>query len=91
MKLKEMIEIIKEAHPEVSDQRIIKLLNQANIEFSSDTRISEGSYVVDGGTVKDKTYYTLSSDTLTLSDVYVNKEKAQRLGFKPAKEDEDMT
>ena len=38
MKLKEMIEIIKEAHPEVSDQRIIKLLNQANIEFSSDTR-----------------------------------------------------
>ena len=30
MTLKEMIENIKESHPEVSDQRIIKLLNQAN-------------------------------------------------------------
>ena len=59
MTLKEMIEIIKEQHPEVSDQRIIKTLNQANREFSIDTRISEGSYIVSGGTVKDKTYYTL--------------------------------
>jgi len=91
MKLKEMIEIIKESHPEVTEQRIIKLLNQANIEFSSDTRISESSFIVDGGTVVDKTYYTLSDDMLTISDVYINKEKAQRLGFKPDKEDEDMT
>lgn len=91
MKLKEMLEIIKEAHPEVSEQRIIKLLNQANIEFSSDTRISESSHVVDGGTVKDKTYYTLTDTILSISDVYINKEKAQRLGFKPDKEDEDMT
>ncbi len=91
MKLKEMLEIIKEAHPEVSEQRIIKLLNQANIEFSSDTRISESSHVVSGGTVKDQTYYTLTDTILSISDVYINKEKAQRLGFKPDKEDEDMT
>ena len=91
MKLKEMLEIIKEAHPEVSEQRIIKLLNQANIEFSSDTRLSESSLVVSGGRVKDQTYYTLTDTILSISDVYINKEKAQRLGFKPDKEDEDMT
>ena len=30
MKLKEMIELVKEAHPDITDNRIIKLLNQAN-------------------------------------------------------------
>ena len=91
MKLKEMVEIIKEAHPEASDNRIIKLLNQANIEFCSDTRISSASYVVSVGTVKDKTYYTIDDAILTIEEVYIKGERAQRLSFKPAKEDEDMT
>ena len=91
MNLKEMIEIIKESNPEVSDQRIIKLLNQANIEFSADTRISDSSFIVDGGTVVDKTYYTLQDGILTIKEVYIDGERAQRLGFKPVKEDEDMT
>ena len=90
MILQEMVEIIKEAHPEVSDQRIIKLLNQANIEFSSDTRISEGSYVVEGGTVVDKTYYTIDTSILSIIDVYIDGERANRLAIKPAKEDEDL-
>ena len=90
MILQEMVEIIKEAHPEVSDQRIIKLLNQANIEFSSDTRISEGSYTVSGGTVVDKTYYTIDPSILSIIDVYIDGERANRLAFKPAKEDEDL-
>ena len=41
-----MIETIKESHPEVSDNRIIKLLNQANKEFCAETRVSEASYTV---------------------------------------------
>ena len=91
MKLKEMIELIKEAHPEVSDNRIVKLLNQANIEFSDDTRISSAGYVVSGGTVKDKRYYTIDNAILAIEDVYIKGERAQRIVYKPDKEDEDMT
>ena len=91
MKLKEMIENIKELHPNVSDQRIVKLLNQANIEFCTDTRVSEASYLISGGTVKDKTYYTLDDAIIGINEVYINGERAQRLEVKPDKEDEDMT
>ncbi len=90
MTLKEMIEHIKEAHPEVSDQRIIKVLNQANKEFCSETRVSEASYAVSGDTVKDKTYYTLDDSIIKIYDVYIDGERAQRLKHKPDKEDEDM-
>ena len=90
MTLKEMIAHIKEAHPEVSDQRIIKVLNQANKEFCSETRVSEASYAVSGDTVKDKTYYTLDDSIIKIYDVYIDGERAQRLKHKPDKEDEDM-
>lgn len=91
MKLKEMIEIVKEAHPDVSDNRIIKMLNQANREFCNDSRISNASYIVSGGTVKDQTYYSLDTEILSIDDVYIDKERAQRLDYKPDKEDEDLT
>tara|TARA_R100000808_G_C2110973_1_gene125047 strand:+ start:80 stop:355 length:276 start_codon:yes stop_codon:yes gene_type:complete len=90
MDLKEMIEIIKESHPEVSDNRIIKLLNQANKEFCAETRVSEASYTVSGNTVTDKTYYTLDDSIIQIFDVYIDGERAQRISVKPDKEDEDM-
>ena len=90
MNLKEMIETIKESHPEVSDNRIIKLLNQANKEFCAETRVSEASYTVSGNTVTDKTYYTLDDSIIQIFDVYIDGEKAQRISVKPDKEDEDM-
>ena len=90
MDLKEMIEIIKESHPEVSDNRIIKLLNQANKEFCAETRVSEASYTVSGNTVTDKTYYTLDDSLIQIFAVYIDGERAQRISVKPDKEDEDM-
>ena len=90
MTLKEMIENIKESHSEVSDQRIIKLLNQANKEFCAETRVSEASYTVSGNTVTDKTYYTLDDSIIQIFDVYIDGERAQRISVKPDKEDEDM-
>ena len=90
MDLKEMIEIIKESHPEVSDNRIIKLLTQANKEFCAETRVSEASYTVSGNTVTDKTYYTLDDSIIQIFDVYIDGERAQRISVKPDKEDEDM-
>jgi len=91
MKLKEMIEIIKQAHPDVTDNRIIKLLNQSNREFCIDSRISDASYVVSGGTVKDQTYYSIDTEIISIEDVFIDKERAQRLDYKPDKEDEDLT
>ena len=91
MTLKEMIEIIKEQHPEVSNQRIIKLLNRANREFSTQSRISDSSYLVSGGTVKDQTYYSLDEAIIGIEDVFIDGERAQRLSGKPKKEDEDLT
>jgi hypothetical protein len=67
------------------------LLNRANREFSIQSRISNSSYVVSGGTVKDKTYYTLPSAIHAIEEVYIEKERAQRLSGKPKKEDEDLT
>ena len=91
MTLKQMIEQIKEQHPEVSDQRIIQLLNRANREFSLQSRISDSSYTVSGGTVKDKTYYTLPAAITSIDSVYIKGERSNRLGVKPKKEDEDLT
>ena len=90
MDLKEMIETIKESHPEVSENRIINLLNQANKEFCAETRVSEASYTVSGNTVTDKTYYTLDDSIIQIFDVYIDGERAQRISVKPDKEDEDM-
>ena len=91
MTLKQMIEIIKEQHPDMTDQRIIQLLNRANREFSTQSRISNASYVVSGGTVKDQTYYSLPNAIVGIEEVYIEKERAQRLSGKPKKEDEDLT
>jgi len=91
MKLKEMIEIIKEVHPDITENRIIKLLNQSNREFCIDSRISDASYIVSGGTVVDQTYYTIDTEIISIDNVYIDKERAQRLSYKPDKEDEDLT
>ena len=91
MTLKQMIEIIKEQHSDMTDQRIIQLLNRANREFSIQSRVSNSSYIVSGGTTKDQTYYTLPSAIHAIEDVYIEKERAQRLSGKPKKEDEDLT
>ena len=91
MTLKQMIEQIKEQHPEVSDQRIIQLLNRANREFSLQSRIADSSFTVSGGTVKDKTYYTLPSNITSIDSVYIKGARSNRLAVKPKKEDEDLT
>lgn len=90
MKLNEMIDIIKEAHPNTTHNRIIKILNQAQDEFCTDSRINDGSFTISGGTVVDQRFYTLDASILTISDVFVADERAQRLSEKPDKEDEDL-
>ena len=49
------------------------------------------TYIVSDGTVVDQTYYTIDTEIIAIEDVYINKERAQRLTYKPDKEDEDLT
>ena len=67
MKLREMIEFIKQHHPEMSEGEMIMLLNEAMDDFSEDTRIVEWSYTFD--TVIDKRYYNLHDDIIEITDV----------------------
>jgi hypothetical protein len=51
MKLKEMVELVQQHHPQMGGQEIVKMINRAQDEYSSRTRLSEDSHtytVVDG-------------------------------------------
>ena len=51
MKLKEMVELVQQHHPQMGGQEIVKMINRAQDEYSSRTRLSEESHtytVVDG-------------------------------------------
>ena len=62
-----MIEYVKQHHPEMSDAEVIEHLNEALDDFSSDTRMVEGSYTFN--TVIDQRYYTLNDDILEIKEV----------------------
>lgn len=67
MILREMIEFVKQHHPDMGEKEIIILLNEAMDEFSADTRIVEG--YVDFDTTIDQRYYDLSDDILEIKEV----------------------
>ncbi len=51
MKLKEMVELVQQHHPQMGGQEIVKMINRAQDEYSSRTRLSEDSHtytIVDG-------------------------------------------
>jgi len=67
MILREMIEFVKQHHPEMGEAEIIILLNEAMDDFSAETRAVEG--YVDFDTTIDKRYYDLSDDVLEIKEV----------------------
>jgi len=67
MILREMIEFVKQHHPGMGEKEIIILLNEAMDDFSSDTRISEGSFTFN--TAVDQRYYPLSDDILEIKEI----------------------
>jgi hypothetical protein len=44
MKLKEMVELVQQHHPQMGGQEIVKMINRAQDEYSSRTRLSEDSH-----------------------------------------------
>ena len=67
MKLKEMIEAVRQHRPRMTEAEIIKLLNHGMDNYSSKTRIVKGSYTFD--TVVDQRYYTLDPMIIEIMEV----------------------
>ena len=47
MKLREMIELVKQHHPGMGNTEVVKLLNRAMDDFSQETRIVKDLYEFD--------------------------------------------
>tara|TARA_Y100000310_G_C20675571_1_gene812839 strand:+ start:1208 stop:1489 length:282 start_codon:yes stop_codon:yes gene_type:complete len=67
VKLKEMIELVQQHHPNMGHTEIVKLLNRAMDDFSQETRIVKDVYEFD--LVKNQRYYNIDSNILEVLEV----------------------
>ena len=86
MKQLEMIELIKQHHPDMGDTEARMLLNRAVDNFAAETEIHET--VFSQATVAEQRYYTLSDDVLRIKRCMLDKVEIPRLIGIPD-EDED--
>ena len=68
MKLKEMIELVQQHHPDMGDTEIKKLINRGMKDFSIKTEMITGTFTFP--TVINQRYYTISDDILKIDEVY---------------------
>ena len=81
MKQKQMIEMVRQQHPSVTESQIRLWLNAAMTEFSRRTRILSGAFQFT--TVANQRYYGLSDDILEIISVDYDGYDIPRLGSKP--------
>jgi|TARA_R110000744_G_scaffold44882_9_gene100023 hypothetical protein len=67
MKLKEMVELVQQHHPELGVTEVIKMLNIGQAEYSSRTRMLEKATQFDLAT--DQRYYALDESILEIKSV----------------------
>ena len=67
MKLKEMVELVQQHHPELGVTEIVKMLNTAQEEYSQRTRMLEKATQFDLAT--DQRYYALDDSILEIKSV----------------------
>ena len=92
MKLTEMLELVRQHHPQMQDNEIRLLLNRASDDFCAKTELikhsfSLGSDVNPDSTTADKRYYGLPSEILTIREVYLNNVRIPRVIGKPIIDD----
>tara|TARA_Y100001938_G_C7804617_1_gene288790 strand:- start:248 stop:550 length:303 start_codon:yes stop_codon:yes gene_type:complete len=92
MTLNEMIELIRQHHPNMADNEIRLLLNRASDDFCAKTEIikhsfSLGANVDPDSTTANKRYYSLPSEILTIREVYLNDVRIPRITGKPIIDD----
>ena len=81
MTQKQMIELVRQHHPEMPETQIRIYLNAALNEFARRTRILSGAFQFD--TVANQRYYGLSDDILEIISVDYDGYDIPRLGSKP--------
>ena len=77
MTLKELLEILREEHPDIGMNHMIKLLNRASDDFSTRTKVLQASFTA--SLVKDQRYYDLSDDIMEVTRIDINDEEAPQL------------
>lgn len=90
MKLKEMVELIQQHHPQMGAQEIIKMINRAQDEYSSRTRILESN--TDITVVENQRRYSLNlagnkDEIMEIKSVDLNGEEIKRYIGRPHKRD----
>jgi|TARA_Y100000004_G_scaffold35478_1_gene38002 predicted transcriptional regulator len=85
MTQREMVETIQQLHPEVSINRILKMLNQAQDDFCRKTEIIDTSLYT--SIVSGQRYYDLNRKINNVWRVDVDDEQADHLAGQPAKTD----
>ena len=92
MKLTEMLELVRQHHPQMQDNEIRLLLNRASDDFCAKTELikhsfSLGSDVNPDDTTANKRYYSLPSEIHTIREVYLNNVRIPRIIGKPIIDD----
>ena len=67
MKLKEMVELVQQHHPELGITEVVKMLNIAQDEYSARTRLLEKATQFD--LVTNQRYYALDKSILEIKSV----------------------
>ena len=92
MNLNEMLELVRQHHPQMQDNEIRLLLNRASDDFCAKTELIKHSFSLGDdanpdNTTADKRYYSLPSEILTIREVYLNNVRIPRIIGKPIIDD----
>ena len=90
MTQKQLIELVQQHHPQMNAQEIIKMINRAQDEYTTRTRILESSKEIT--VVADQRRYSLSVDgdkdeIMEIKDVDLNGETISRFTGRAVKRD----
>lgn len=85
-----MVELVQQHHPQMGAQEIIKMINRAQDEYSSRTRILEGNSAIT--VVEDQRRYSLDVSgnkdaIMEIKSVDLNGEQIKRYVGRPHKRD----
>ena len=85
MKQKQLIELVKQHHPQLSDTQVRLYLNQAMKDFCRKTEVMRTAYQFD--TTADQRFYELPSDIISIEKVHVEDYEVPRIVNTPEKQD----
>ena len=85
MTQKNLIELVKQHHPQLSDKQVRLFLNQAMRDFCRKTEVARSAFQFD--TTADQRYYDLPNDIISVERVHVEGNMIPRLVSKPEKQD----